>query len=300
VTPSGRAFVLILLCAALVACDRTDRTHSADTDRQLASVQPENLRIVTLSPHLAELVFAVGAGDLLVGVSAYTDYPEAAAALPVVGDAFNLDQEQLTVLEPDLLFSWETGTPLHVIDELRGRGYRVEVISTTTLDDLPKALEQIGALTGREKTAAAVAERFSLGLHELAVAAADVEPIRVFYQVDARPLYTINGDHFVSQLIRVCGGTNIFADLHGLAPLVSVESVLEREPEVILASSDAGPQAFDEWRRWSDLAAIRYENQFLMPANEIGRATPRLLVGARAVCEALEKGRENRGSAAND
>ena len=299
-TRSGRAFVLSFLCATLVACDRTDQTQSPDTNRQLANLQSENLRIVTLSPHLAELVFAVGAGDLLVGVSAYTDYPEAATALPVVGDAFNVDQEQLTVLEPDLLFSWETGTPLHVIDELRGRGYRVEVISTTTLDDLPKALEQIGALTGREKAAAVVAERFSRSLHELAIAAADAEPIRVFYQVDARPLYTINGGHFVSQLIRICGGTNIFADLGGLAPLVSVESVLEREPEVILASTDAGPQAFDEWQRWSDLAAIRYENQFLMPANEIGRATPRLLVGARAVCEALEKGRENRGRVAND
>lgn len=296
-TRSGRIFVLNLLCVTLFACDGPDKSQPADSDPGLRS---ESLKIVTLSPHLAELVFAVGAGDLLVGVSAYTDYPVAAANLPVVGDAFNLDQEQLTVLEPDLLLSWKTGTPAHVVDELRARGYRVEVISTTTLDDLPKALEQIGVLTGHEETAGAVVEEFSRGLHDLAVAAADVEPIRVFYQVDARPLYTINGDHYVSQLIHICGGTNIFAELSGLAPLVSVESVLEREPEVILASTDAGSHAFDEWRRWSDMAAIRYDNQFLMPANEIGRATPRLLVGATAVCDALESGRANRSKAEND
>lgn len=295
-TRSGRVFVLIL-CVTLFACDRPE---PAETKPQSADLRSENLKIVTLSPHLAELVFAVGAGDLLVGVSAYTDYPEAAASLPVVGDAFNLDQEQLTVLEPDLLLSWETGTPVHVVDELRARGYRVEVIRTTTLEHLPKALEKIGVLTGREATADVVAEEFSRGLHELAVAAADAEPIRVFYQVDAHPLYTINGDHYVSQLIQICGGTNIFADLSGLAPLVSVESVLEREPEVILASTDAGPQAFDEWKRWSDMAAMRYENQFLMPANEIGRATPRLLVGATAICDALEQGRVNRREAVGD
>lgn len=293
----GRAFVLTLLCIIQVACSRPD---PESTDTQSADLRPDNLRIVTLSPHLAELVFAVGAGDLLVGVTAYTDYPEAAAALPVVGDAFNLDQEQLTVLAPNLLLSWDTGTPAHVVDELRTRGYRVEVISTTTLESLPKALIRIGELTGRVESANAAADQFFDGLKKFATAAADAEPIRVFYQVHSHPLYTINGDHYLSQLIETCGGTNIFADLTGLAPLISVESVVEREPEVILASSDAGEHAFDEWGRWSEMAAMRYGNLFLMPANEIGRATPRLLVGASAVCDALEKGRENRSEHLND
>lgn len=292
---SGRALVLKLLCTVLVACNTPDQTKTTAAERDTGDP-----RIVTLSPNLAELVFAIGAGDLMVGVSAYTDYPEAAANLPVVGDAFNLDQEQLAVLQPNLLLSWETGTPAHVVDELRGRGYRVEVISTTTLDDLPAALAQIGKLTGREENAHVVAAEFTRGLDELAKAAADTEPIRVFYQVQAHPLYTINGDHYLSEIIEICGGTNIFSELGGLAPLISVESVLEREPEVILASSDAGSQAFDEWERWSDLPAMRYGNRFLMPADEIGRATPRLLIGASAVCGALEKGRENRRRMDND
>ena len=189
---------------------------------------------------------------------------------------------------------------MHVVDELRTRGYRVEFVSTTGLYDVSAALLQIGALTGRSDIASVAASNYESSLGQLAAERRDRIPIRVFYQVDARPLYTINGDHYLSQLIDLCGGVNIFSDLSGLAPLISVESVLERDPQVILASSDAGRQAFDEWQRWSDMAAVRSDNQFLMPANEIGRATPRLLVGARAVCDALDKGRQNLSRTGND
>jgi len=281
--------LFLVFCALIVACSGGDSTH-ADT----GVAPPSALRIATLSPHLAELVFAVGAGDLVVGVSAYTDYPPAALDIPVIGDSFNLDQERLTILEPDLLLAWDTGTPAHVVDDLRARGFRVEVITTTGLDDVPAALRRIGDLTGHSESAETAATDFEAALQELADESVSLSQISVFYQVDARPLYTINGSHYVSELIEICGGENIFAELNGLAPLVSVEAVLEREPEVILASTDAGPSAFDAWDRWTDLAANRYSNRFLMPANEIGRATPRLLLAAKAVCDALNEGRRNR------
>lgn len=281
------AGLIVALC--LAACGLPENDTNPRTGRPAAS-----LRIVTLSPHLAELVFAVGAGHQLIGVSAYTDYPAAAADLPVVGDAFNIDQERLTLLEPDLLLAWDTGTPAHVIDELRNRGYAVEVITTTSLSDIGVALKRIGALTGRETDATAAADRFSAGLDQIAKQSTGAAPIDVFYQVDVRPLYTINGTHFVSQLIELCGGRNIFGNLDGLAPLISVEAVLERSPEVILASTDAGQSAFEEWERWPDLPANRLGNRYLMPANDIGRPTPRLLAGARAVCEVLQKSRNNR------
>ncbi len=251
-------------------------------------------RIIALSPHLAELVFAVGAGDRLIGVSAYTDFPEAATKLPVVGDAFMLDLERLTVLQPDLLLAWQGGTPAHAIDELNSRGYRVEVIRTMGLRDIPVALRRIGALTGHSTAANNEADRFVAGLDSLANLASNAAPIRVFYQVSIRPLYTINGEHYVSQLIDICGGMNIFSDLGKLAPLIGVEAVLERDPEVMLAGEDAGPDAFNEWERWSTMAANRYGNQFMMPAAEISRATPRLLDAGAAICSALEEGRRSR------
>lgn len=283
--PAGRS--ALLLCCLLTAC-------GGDTPERSAPPAAANhaARIVTLSPHLAELVDAVGASDLLVGVSAYTDYPQRASSLPVVGDAFNLDHEQLALLEPDLLLAWDTGTPVHVVDELRARGYRVEVITTTRLADIPLALLRLGELTGHPGDDAAAA--FRDGLAAIAERHQGAADISVFYQVDVRPLYTISGGHFLSELIGLCGGRNVFADLAGLAPLVSVEAVLQRDPEVMLANSDAGPRAFDEWNRWTGLAATRYGARFLIPADEIGRPTPRLLRGATAVCDALDMGREKR------
>ncbi len=258
---------------------------------------PADLRIVSLAPHLAELVFAVGAGDLLVGVTAYTDYPEAAAALPQVGDAFAIDQEQLEVLKPDVLLAWQSGTPAHIVDELRKRGFRVETIETRGIEDVAVALERLGRLTGHEAEASEAAAAFRGGLEALAERYQGSQPLTVFYQVSSRPLYTINGDHYVSELISVCGGHNIFADLGSLAPLVDVEAVLARDPEVMLGSDDGESGAFDVWRRWPDLAANRYGNYFLLPANEIGRATPRLLDAGRKLCETLEVARESRDKA---
>ena len=278
-----RRHYLSLIFIGLSACNVL-----ADTSSE------EGHRIVSLSPHLAELVFAVGAGERLVGVSAYTDFPEAAAKLPVIGDAFMLDLERMTVLNPDLLLAWQSGTPAHVIDELQSRGYRVEVIRTKSLHDVPVALRRIGRLTGQSVPANRAAEDFIAGMNVLEDLAVDAAPIRVFYQVSKRPLYTISGEHYVSQLIEICGGQNIFADLGKLAPLIGVEAVLERDPEVMLAGEDAGPDAFSEWERWPDMAASRYGNHFLMPAAEIGRATPRLLEAGAAICNALEKGRKSR------
>jgi len=257
----------------------------------------EDLRIVSLAPHIAELVFAVGAGELLVGVTAYTNYPDAAAKLPNVGDAFAVDQEQLAVLKPDLLLAWKSGTAAHVVDELRMQGYRVEVIETTSLNDIVAALYHIGRLTGRESQAQQQAGSFERGLDELAERYRNAPPISVFYQVSDRPLYTINGEHYVSELISICGGRNIFSDLNSLAPMVDVEAVLARNPEAMLASDDSQDEGFAVWHRWSELAANRYGNFFFLPADEIGRATPRLLQAGKSLCEALDEARKNRGSA---
>jgi len=252
-------------------------------------------RVVALAPNLTELVFAAGAGETLVGVSAYSNYPPAALELPVIGDAFTVDQEQLALLKPDALLVWESGIPEHVVDEFRQLGYRVEVIRTRNLNDVALALRRIGKLTGHEPEANATADEFLRGLRTLEQRYAGEKPISVFYQVAKRPLFTINGEHYVSELIQLCGGENIFAELNSLAPSISVEAVVERDPHVMLASTDAGDDAFEEWQRWPNLAASRSENQYLMPADEIGRATPRLLAAGEAVCAALHMARSKLG-----
>jgi iron complex transport system substrate-binding protein len=286
-----RRVCLLILC--LSGCSQPG--EPADSSSRV--LPPDNFtgpRLIALSPHIAELVWSVGAGHMLVGVSAYTDYPEELARLPAVGDAFALDQERVALLQPDMLLAWQSGTPRHVVDELAQRGYRVEVIRTENVADVVDALRHIGALTGREKSARQVAAAFEQDMRQLADANVGAMPVRVFYQVAKRPLYTVNGNHYVSDLIEICGGRNVFADLGELAPIISVEAVLQRDPEVLLASEDAGVDAFSDWDRWPELAANKYANRFMMPADEIGRATPRLVIAAEAVCDALSKARRNK------
>jgi len=254
-------------------------------------------RVVTLAPHLAELVFDIGAGDSLVGVSAYTDYPEAASALPVVGDAFVVDREQLAILRPDLLLAWQSGTPPHVVEQLREAGYRVETIETRGIEDVAGALHSIGELLGRQAAADRSANRYRAGLESLRADNRDREPIRVFYQVSQRPLYTVNGKHYISELLELCGGVNVFADIGELAPLVDVEAVIDSDPEVMLAGGDVGDETFSAWDRWPEMTANRYANRFHMPASEIGRATTRLVSAGEAVCDALQQARRNRRAA---
>jgi iron complex transport system substrate-binding protein len=254
----------------------------------------EDLRIVTLAPHLAELLFDIGAGETLVGVSSFTDYPEEALRLPVVSDAFITDRELLAVLQPNLLLAWESGTPVHVIDNLRAAGFRVEVIRTRSLADVADALEQLGGITNHLATARRLADEFRDGIARRRSNYATSQPVRIFFQVSMHPLYTINAGHYIGELISVCGGQNIFADLVDLAPMVGVEAVIERNPEALLAGDTGQADTFDEWQRWPHLAANLYGNHFLLPAAELGRPTPRLLQAADAICAALEVARANR------
>ena len=276
---------LVVITAVVTACSEPKNTES---------VPHTAPRIVSLAPNLTELVYAIGAGEQLVGVSAWSDYPREVLQLPVVGDAFTVDQELLTLLDPDLLLVWESGTPTHTVDELRAAGYKVTTIRTRGLDDIATAMLTLGELTGFRDDAAEAASDFRLQVQTLRDRYQGESEIRVFYQVSARPLYTVNGEHYVSELISICGGKNIFDDLNALAPTVDVEAVVDRDPEVMLASTDAGDDAFIEWERWPAIGAIQYGNQFLLPADEIGRATGRLIIAGNAMCIALQQARINR------
>jgi len=287
---TGLFALILILPICLSAC-------SEDIPPTVA--ENSHVRVVTLAPNLTELVYDVGAGATLVGVSAYSDYPPEALDLPIVGDAFMVDQEQLATLRPDLLLAWQSGTPAHVVDELRQVGYTVEVVRTQSLQDVADALLRIGELTGFVDSAEEVAGTYLQALHSIEEEFAGADDISVFYQVSRRPLFTVNGGHFVSELIDLCGGHNVFASLNALAPAVDVEAVVERDPEVMLASSDAGDNAFAEWQRWPHIAANRYGNHFIMPADAIGRATPRLANAARSLCAALSVAREHRSATAN-
>ncbi len=280
-------FVAVLVLVAGMACAGAAKAAA------IAPVQ----RIVTLSPGLAELALDAGAGRKLVGTVAYSDFPAAARRLPRIGDAFHIDSERLLALHPDLALAWATGTPPAVIARLRSLGIRVAVVRVTSLADIADALESIGRLAGTMPVATPVAAHFRQRLAALRRQFARRTPVSVFYEISAQPLYTVNGEHTISQVLGLCGGRNIFADLSELAPAVSLESVLARDPQAIITGADAGNGGprLAAWRHWPDLAAVKADNLFSVDPDLMARATPRILDGASQVCAALDAARSHLG-----
>ena len=262
-------------------------------------------RIVTLAPHLAEMVFAAGAGDRLVGSVAYTDFPAAARDLPLVGDAFGVDAERLVALAPDLVLAWEGGNPAAVIERVRGLGIPTVALPATGLDDVPGQLERIGALAGTADAAQRAAGRYRARIEELRSAHRGVPVLRVFYQISEAPLYTVGKRHPITELLELCGGRNVFADNAGSAFIVSLEAVLARDPQVVLVGTGVPAETLEMWRAWTDLSATAAGNLIMINADHVARPGPRLALGAEEVCAALEGARaaigppaESGGSAA--
>lgn len=241
-------------------------------------------RIVTLAPHLTELVFAVGAGAQLVGVDAASDFPAAAQALPRVGDAHRIHFERMLALKPDLVIAWVGGNRPVDLHGLRRLGVPVLQTEARRLDDVARLLRLVGTASGHAAAGEAAAARVAAQLAALRVKA--TQPPAVFYQVWDRPLMTIGGSHWVSDAIGLCGGRNVFADLPALAPVVSREAVLARAPAVVLSGSDA-PDPRPMWQGYAGLPAARQGGFVRVDADRLHRATPRLVEGVAALCAAL-------------
>ena len=248
-------------------------------------------RIVSLAPNLTELAFAAGAGSRIVGTVEYSDEPEAARNIPRVGDAFRVDAERILALQPDLVLAWTSGTPKPTIERLRSLGLDVREFTTYRVADVPRVVRELGTIAGSRTVADASAAGFEREMSALRARYANKRSLRVFLQVSTRPLFTVNGEQIMSELVQLCGGANVFADLNQLAPQITFESVIARDPDVIVSTDDGEQDALREWRRWPQLTAVRTNNLFTLPADDLTRATTRLSAGASQLCEVLETAR---------
>jgi iron complex transport system substrate-binding protein len=251
-------------------------------------------RIVSLSPHGTELLFAAGAGARLVGTVEHSDYPEAARAIPRVGTYVAFDLERILVLRPDLVVAWGSGSG-DAPARLAKLGILVYVTEPRSFEDIAATLERLALLAGTPQGSAA-ARAFRDRLGRLRARYGSRRPVSVFYQVWRSPLFTLGGPHIFSRVAEVCGGRNVFGDLATLAPTVDLEAVLAADPEAIVASGmgEERPDWLDDWRRWPQLRAVREDHLFFIPPDLLQRPTPRLLDGAEQLCMALERVRKER------
>lgn len=256
----------------------------------VAAAEPP-LRIVSLAPNLTEIAFAAGAGAAIVGTVEYSDYPAAARALPRVGDAWRVDMERVLALHPDLVLVWPTGTPAAVIEQVRRLGLKVESVPTYRLADVPAALRRIGALAGSAQLAEQAALQFERDVAAERASHAASTPLRVFIEIDDEPVYTVNGEHIISEVVQLCGGSNVFAQLPQIAPPITLEAVLERDPQVIVTTDDTIADPLAQWSHWPRLKAVQARTIYSLPSDLVARATPRLAQGVRATCAALDDAR---------
>ena len=290
-----RLICLVLLLLALPAPAAISLED--DEGHRITLAQPAR-RIVALAPHIAEVVFAAGAGSHLAGTVQYSDYPEAAKDVPRVGSYNAVNMEAVVALKPDLVLAWKSGNREAHLERFTALGIPVFVSEPRTLEDVARTLETYGILAGTETAAQAAAQAFRQRRDALSARYARQAPVPVFYQIWDRPLMTINGAHLISDVMRLCAGRNVFADLPQIAPVISAESVLAANPEVIVASGmgEARPEWLDQWQRWPDLLAARRGNLSFIPPDLMQRHTPRLLDGAERLCAALETARQRRSA----
>ena len=293
----------LLLAGALAA---QAAPHVDDAGRRVDLPAPAR-RVITLAPNLTEFVYAVGGGDTLVGTMDTSNYPQAATRVPRIGDYQRLDVERVLALKPDLILVWHHGNRGRELGQLEAAGLRLFYLEPRRIDDVPRALARVGALLGRDSQARAQAQALQHDLDALRARHAGAAPVSVFFQVWSQPLMTLNGQHLTSDILALCGGRNVFADLPALAPQVSVESVVAADPEAMFTARESAteglawrrdPQrpAFAMWRPFTRLTAVRRGWMFSVPGDLITRQGPRIVEGVRAVCAALGEVRRERGT----
>lgn len=293
--PNKRLIAALTVCSSLLLCTHSlgAAVSSSDDEGTLIELSQPATRIISLAPSLTEILFAAGAGEHIVGVVNYSDYPAAANAIQIVGRHDLLDMERILQLDPDLIVAWQSGNPRASVARLRALGLTVYIAEPKQLESIPSHIERLAALTGTSIIGDQAAANFRLTLATLTATYRDTAPVSVFYQVWDQPLISAGGSELINDIITLCGGRNIFADIVLVAPKVSIEAVLARNPSAIIASGMdiERPEWLDDWTRWPAITAVSNNNLFFVPPELLQRHTPRALLGAQMMCEQIAEAR---------
>ena len=281
---------LALLFLYVIAVPAQAITVQDFSGREVTLDQPAK-RIVALAPHIVENLYSAGAGDKLVGVVSYSDFPDEAKNVPEVGSYNAFSLEQVLALNPDLVVMWGSGNGMQTLSTFEALGIPVYVSELRQLSDVPKSIRNLSQLAGTPAIGEAEASRIETELNALHRRYGEKRSLSVLYQIWNDPLQTVNGEHLISEIISLCGGYNIFGDARSLAPRVSIESVLLRDPDAIVASGmgEARPEWLDQWRAYPSLTAVADEALFFVNPDHLQRPSARIVLGAQSLCQQLDQ-----------
>jgi iron complex transport system substrate-binding protein len=270
--------------------------------KQEVYTQPKPQRIITLAPHLSELVDSAGGSERLVGVSAFSNFPASVKQLPITSDARSIDLEKMKSLRPDLIIYWRGGTSESQIQSIKktfNKDVQFIAVEPKKLGDIATDIETIGKALGTDTIAKKNAGALRIKISELRNKEnnqnnsknINKRKVRVFYQVWAQPLMTLNKDHIISDIIQICGGEQLFANEKVLVPTVSREAVIKANPEIIFTAVDSAKMASD-WSMWTSfpqLAATKNKAFIDLDGDIISRPSPRIMQGAQKICAEINQ-----------
>jgi len=291
-----RHSIIIFLTFVVISHDAVaDKVIVIDDSNLTVELTNTTQKIVSLSPHLTELTYEAGAEQYLIATVEYSDYPKAATKLPRVGSFKAWDMEKIISLNPDVILVWQSGGNQRQIDQLYELGLNVYISEPRQLSDISKTIRDIGKMAGTSLQAERKALAFDQGINKIKETFQHLSPVRLFYQVWGEPLITINGQQLMSQVFHICGGINIFSTLKTLAPVITKEALLAENPDVIIGGARPEDQInwLDEWKRWSEMKAVKNNHLFYINPDLLNRQTTRMLQGAEKVCDVLNQVRGN-------
>lgn len=286
-------YLLLLLAPWLGASTALAEIRLEDDMGNTLVLERPAQRIISLAPNITEMLFFIGAGGNIIGADEYSNYPEAAKHILRVNNYAAANYELILSLKPDVVIAWHSGNGDQIISRLRQLGLPVFVIEPRKLDDIGTIFKRFGILAGHENEAEKKALAFSRDLARLRKDFSKKPAVTVFYQIWNEPLITLNGKHLVSDVIRLCGGVNVFDDAIPLVPYVNIEAVIRANPQVIIASgsSEESPRWLGMWNSWPAISAVKNGHVHAIPPDLMQRHSMRILDGAGKMCEILEEAR---------
>ena len=263
-----------------------------DDTQQVVILAEKAQRIISLSPSITEMLFAAGAEKQIIGVVSYSDFPQQAKQIPSVGSSNSLDLEKIINLKPDLIIAWKSGNPYKQIEKLKLLGYPVFISEPQILEGIASNIKRYGLLSGNIKISQQQSQLFLTGINKLKRQYQDKSTISVFVQIWDKPIMTIGSQHIISQVIQLCGGKNIF-DSSDITLTPDIESIIQHKPELILSTGMASiaKNWLKRWENWTMIPAVKNNHLYSTNPDLLVRHSPRLLQGAKNVCQLLDKAR---------
>jgi len=287
-----RPLMVLLVCVCVQVDAGMDKpTKLVVTDDMGRRIVLDNTagRIISLAPHITENMFSVGAGSKVVGAVNYSDFPEDAKKIDRVGTYKKFSIETIASLRPDLIIGWASGNGLDKLQQLIDLGFNVYISEPKTLDSIADTLDRFALLSGNSQIGSNVSRAFRARLSTLRAENEAKDSVSVFYQVWNKPLQTLSDNHVISDVIRICGGRNVFGNSPIVAPKIGVEAVLKENPQAIIASGmgESRPEWLSEWLQWPHLQSVRHKDLYFIPPDIIQRHTVRILDGSEKMCGQL-------------